>query len=248
MCAASTYPRGPRALDETQHRSNSDDTRRQPAAQRRGRRAALQKGQRRAVRSQPRSMRPSRPALPTPSRSKSPPASTSSATAKRARSATRLTSRTGCPDSRGTIRGRRTSISRRTRSSARRLGACSGKQSFKRAGCVGADRARRSRGNADGPRQLARGARRPRRRRRSVHERGVAGRHLLVPIESLLRQPRSLRRRDRDGDETRVRRDRSRGLRAAARLPRSRDGAAYGVPGAQRKRISRSAPNTKSRR
>ena len=74
---------------------------------------------------------------------------------------------------------------------------------------------------------------------RSVHERGVAGCDLGVPIESLLREPRRLRRRDRGGDEARVRRDRRRRLHAAARLPRSRDGAAHGIPGAQRSRVSR---------
>ena len=129
------------------------------------------------------------------------------------------------------------------------LGRMLGKQSFKRAGCVGPIELVDRDGHADGPREFSRRARRARRRRdRSVHERGVAGRDLGVPIESLLREPRRLRRRDRAAMKPEYDAIVAAGFILQLDCPDLAMARHTGFPGARRSRVSRRAPNIRSKR
>ncbi len=111
-----------------------------------------------------------------------------------------------------------------------------GKQTFKRAGCVGpvelVDRDAMQKDLAN-------------LRAAATHHRphdafmNAASPGVISAFQSnhYYRTHEAIRRRDRGRDEARVRRNRRGRLRAAARLPRPRDGEAHRVSGAQRKGI-----------
>ena len=112
----------------------------------------------------------------------------------------------------------------------RKMAQLSGARRFKRVACVGPIAVRNREALDARPRQYAR------RRRydaagRGIFDHGLSGRGRELSAEHLLSQPRGLYRGHRRGDAGRVRRHCGSGLRAANRLSRSGDVAAYGVPG-----------------
>ena len=118
----------------------------------------------------------------------------------------------------------------------RRLCRMTGDNAARRAVCVGPiavhDRAAAARRYRQSARRAGAGE-----GGRGLHDRGLARPRPGVPDQPLLSDARSLCRGDRGGDAAGIRGDRRRRLRAAARLPRPRDGAPHPLPGSERSRF-----------